>query len=109
MTEVELKFQIPETRRMALMKAVDPKKSEIIQLQAKYYDTPDHLLSAHGVALRQRLEGRGTDAPEVIEDRLAKASYELTFAPKFDKVIVNDDLEKAQAETLEVLKEFLNT
>ena len=49
-----------------------------------------------------------TDAPEVIEDRLAKASYELTFAPKFDKVIVNDDLEKAQAETLEVLKEFLN-
>ena len=59
-------------------------------------------------ALRQRLEGRGTDTPEVIEDRLAKASYELTFAPKFDKVIVNDDLEKAQAETLEVLKEFLN-
>ncbi len=59
-------------------------------------------------ALRQRLEGRGTDAPEVIEDRLAKASYELTFASKFDKVIVNDDLEKAQAETLEVLKEFLN-
>lgn len=59
-------------------------------------------------ALRQRLEGRGTDAPKVIEDRLAKASYELTFAPKFDKVIVNDDLEKAQAETLEVLKEFLN-
>ena len=57
MTEVELKFQIPETRRMALMKAVDPKKSEIIQLQAKYYDTPDRLLSAHGVALRQRLEG----------------------------------------------------
>lgn len=59
-------------------------------------------------ALRQRLEGRGTDTPEVIEDRLAKASYELTFAPKFDKVIVNNDLEKAQAETLEVLKEFLN-
>lgn len=57
--------------------------------------------------LRKRLEGRGTDTPEVIEDRLAKASYELTFAPKFDKVIVNDDLEKAQAETLEVLKEFL--
>ena len=59
-------------------------------------------------ALRQRLEGRGTDTPEVIEDRLAKASYELTFAPKFDKVIVNDDLEKAQTETLELLKEFLN-
>lgn len=57
MLEVELKFQIPEARRSALLKAVDPKKSEIIQLQAKYYDTPDRLLSSHGVALRQRLEG----------------------------------------------------
>ena len=37
--------------------------------------------------LRHRLEGRGTDAPEVIESRLAKAAYELTFAPKFDRVI----------------------
>lgn len=57
MIEVELKFQIPETRRTALVKAVDPKKSEVIQLQAKYYDTPDRLLSTQGVALRQRLEG----------------------------------------------------
>ncbi len=59
--------------------------------------------------LRKRLEGRGTDAPGVIEDRLAKASYELTFAPKFDKVIVNDDLEKAQAETLQLIKDFCNS
>lgn len=58
--------------------------------------------------LRHRLEGRGTDAPEVIESRLAKAAYELTFAPKFDRVIVNDDLEKAKAETLQVITDFLN-
>lgn len=57
MIEVELKFQIPEARRNALLKAVDPKKSEVIQLQAKYFDTPERLLSQHGVALRQRLEG----------------------------------------------------
>lgn len=57
MIEVELKFQIPEIRRNALLKAVDPKKSEVIQLQAKYFDTPDRLLSNQGVALRQRLEG----------------------------------------------------
>lgn len=56
--------------------------------------------------LRKRLEGRGTDTPQVIADRLAKASYELTFASKFDKVIVNDDLEKAQAEALQVIKDF---
>lgn len=58
--------------------------------------------------LRKRLEGRGTDAPEVIEGRIAKAEYELTFAPKFDKVIVNDDLEAAKVETLKVITQFLN-
>lgn len=57
MIEVELKFQIPEARRAALLKAVDPKKSETLQLQAKYFDTTDRLLSQHGVAIRQRLEG----------------------------------------------------
>lgn len=58
--------------------------------------------------LRRRLIGRGTDAPEVIEHRVAKAEYELSFASKFDKVIINDDLEVAKAETLKVIKEFLN-
>ena len=57
MVEVELKFQIPEARRNAILKAIDPKKSEIIHLQAKYYDTEDRQLAQHGVALRQRLEG----------------------------------------------------
>ena len=57
--------------------------------------------------LRRRLEGRGTDAPEVIEDRVAKAEYEMSFAPKFDKIIVNDDLETAKAEALEVITQFL--
>lgn len=59
--------------------------------------------------LRKRLVGRGTDAPEVIESRIAKAEYELSFAPKFDKVIVNDDLETAKAEALEVISRFLNS
>lgn len=59
-------------------------------------------------ALRQRLVGRATDAPEVIEDRLARASYELTFAPQFDRVVVNDDLDKAKAETLAIVREYLN-
>ncbi|MNY89769.1 CYTH domain protein [compost metagenome] len=57
MVEIELKFQISEARRTALLKALDPKKSETIQLQAKYFDTPDRLLAQHGAALRQRLEG----------------------------------------------------
>ncbi|MDD6211058.1 MAG: guanylate kinase [Bacteroidales bacterium] len=57
--------------------------------------------------LRRRLEGRGTDTPEVIEKRLEKAGFELSFAPRFDKVIINDDLETARREALETIKKFL--
>ena len=57
--------------------------------------------------LRRRLVGRATDAPEVIEQRLAKAEEELTYAPKFDVIIVNDDLEIAKAEALKTIGEFL--
>ena len=57
--------------------------------------------------LRRRLVGRGTDAPEVIDSRVAKAEYELTFAPRFDRVIVNDDLAAAQRQALNTVREFL--
>ena len=57
--------------------------------------------------LRRRLTKRGTDSPEQIEQRLSKAEYELTFAPYFDQVVVNDDLSLAEAETLHLVKEFL--
>ena len=57
--------------------------------------------------LRRRLVGRATDAPEVIEQRLAKAEEELTYAPKFDVIIVNDDLETAKAEALKTIGDFL--
>ena len=58
--------------------------------------------------LRQRLEKRGTDKPEVIENRLAKAEYEMSYAPKFDRIIENDDFEKARQETYDIIKEFIN-
>ena len=58
--------------------------------------------------LRRRLEGRGTDTPEAIENRLAKAEYELTFAPQFDQVVVNDDLDTAEQEALHLLQDFLD-
>jgi guanylate kinase len=57
--------------------------------------------------LRKRLVGRATDTPEAIEERLAKAEYELTFASQFDRVVVNDDLETAKQEALHIVKEFL--
>lgn len=58
-------------------------------------------------ALRARLVGRATDAPEVIEKRIERAAFELTFAEKFDKVVVNDDLEKAKAEIEKVIVDYL--
>ncbi|MBR1917650.1 MAG: guanylate kinase [Bacteroidaceae bacterium] len=57
--------------------------------------------------LRRRLEKRGTDSPEKIEQRLNKAAYELSFAPQFDVVITNDDLATAQREVVERVLEFL--
>ncbi|MEA2449913.1 MAG: guanylate kinase [Thermoleophilaceae bacterium] len=46
-------------------------------------------------ALRERLEGRSTDAPEEIERRLARAREELAARPEFKHVIENDDLDRA--------------
>ena len=59
--------------------------------------------------LRKRLVGRATDAPEVIESRIAKADFELGFAEKFDTVVINDDLEQAKADALNILQKFLNS
>ena len=53
--------------------------------------------------LRERLTGRGTDAPEVIERRLALAEVELQAAPSFDYAVVNDDLEGCVSQVLEIL------
>ncbi len=57
--------------------------------------------------LRRRLEGRATDSPDVIDQRIARAEYELTFAKKFDKIVINDVLEYAEADALAAIKEFL--
>ena len=56
--------------------------------------------------LRLRLTYRVTDAPDVIECRLNKAEYELSFASQFDIVIVNDNLEDAQKQALQAIQNF---
>ena len=57
--------------------------------------------------LRRRLENRDTDAPDVIDQRIARAEFELTFADKFDRVVINDILEYAEADALSAIKQFL--
>jgi len=58
-------------------------------------------------ALRRRLEGRATDAREVIDQRIARAEFELTFAPQFDRIVVNDDLATAEQDALKIVQAFL--
>ena len=58
--------------------------------------------------LRERLIKRGTDSPEAIEERVAKAEEEMEYAPKFDYVLVNDDLNTAYAESEKVVEDFLD-
>ena len=59
--------------------------------------------------LRRRLEKRATDSPEVIEDRIQRAEYELGFAFKYDCIIINDDLETAKKDAYDRVNDFLNT
>jgi len=58
--------------------------------------------------LKKRLEGRGTETPENIAVRLNKATYELSFSHTFNRVIINDNLEEACAQTEAAIKEFID-
>lgn len=58
--------------------------------------------------LRERLEARGTETPDAIQMRLDKAEYEMSFAPHFDTIIVNDNLEKAKSEIYEMVSGFID-
>lgn len=58
--------------------------------------------------LEKRLRNRGTDSEETIEKRLHKSEYEMSFADKFDCVIVNDDLTKAVNEVEDTIRKFIS-
>jgi len=58
--------------------------------------------------LRRRLENRNTDSKEVIEQRVQKASFEISFADKFDRIVINDNLQKATEEAGEIVRKFLD-
>jgi guanylate kinase len=58
--------------------------------------------------LRRRLIGRATDSMEQIEQRVAKAEYEMSFAPQFDRIVINDNLDEAKQQTLDTLRKFLS-
>ncbi len=57
--------------------------------------------------LKQRLEGRGTETPESMAERISKAAYESGYAHQFDSVVINDDVDLAAAELLQLVEGFL--
>ncbi len=57
--------------------------------------------------LKRRLESRGTESIESLHARVSKADYELSFKSHFDKIIVNDNLERACSEAAEIVRNFL--
>ena len=77
-------------------------KTEYVERALSIFIAPPSLEELH-----RRLVGRGTDSPEVIAYRVKRADFEMTFRESADVVIVNDDLEKAKAETLAVVQAFI--
>ncbi len=57
--------------------------------------------------LRRRLQGRATETADVIEQRVGRAEYEISYAPRFDAIVVNDDLDTAKADTLRLISDFV--
>ena len=57
--------------------------------------------------LMNRLKKRGTETEESLKKRIDKAEYELSFAPQFDRIVLNDDLATAQQEMIDLVQAFL--
>ena len=55
--EIELKFQLPASKKKSVLSLLNKQGAQKIRLQAKYFDTPDRLLAKHYVAIRLRQEG----------------------------------------------------
>ncbi len=58
--------------------------------------------------LRRRLVHRGTETAHSLEERVSKAASELTFAPQFDRIIINEHLNEATGELINMVEEFLS-
>ncbi len=81
-----------------------------MNVQKQYQDTALSIfIKAPSIEeLRRRLETRGTESPETLEERVAKAAEELQYAPEFDHVVVNDDLEVAYSQLFDIISKYIN-
>ncbi len=108
MFEIELKFQIPQEKQDALIKAFQRKNDRSLHLQAKYYDTPSFILSEHSISLRQRLENdqwvQTLKLPT--EQKLKRAEFEHVLATDETKLDLEVYLKNKQiAKSIQALLE----
>ena len=82
-----------------------------IHVQQQYPDSSLSLfIQTPSVAeLEKRLQGRGTESPESLAARINKAAYELSFRDQFNKLITNDELQRACAEAEAIVAEFIRS
>lgn len=108
MREVELKFQIAPQRRQALLKALDPKKSQQIHLQARYYDTPEQHLANAQIALRQRLEGDvWVQTLKASISPIERFEHNIELGECQDAPILDLQLYQAHAQAQQILQQAL--
>lgn len=106
------------TLRSELHRIWDARQTPLVDIDVKgalaiQEQYPDDTLSIFVQApslevLRQRLLHRGSETPQSLDERVSKAGFELSFATRFDSVIINDDLDTASAELLATVQAFLN-
>lgn len=88
---------------------IDVKGAIHVQQQFPHTSLSIFVLPPSLEELKKRLKARGTETHENIAVRLNKATYELSFSHSFDKVIINDKLNNACAETEDAIKKFINS
>lgn len=80
-----------------------------LQIKEKYPDCVTIFLLPPSIEeLERRLKGRGTETEDVIEKRLKTAKSELTYANQFDYTVINDDVEKAKNEIINIIANIKN-
>lgn len=87
---------------------IDVKGALNVQRQYKEQSLSIFIQTPSIEILRERLEKRGTETPESLEERVNKASYELSFAHQFDHILVNDNLEIASAALIAMVADYLH-
>jgi guanylate kinase len=106
-----LKSELERIWKSGKYPLVDIDVKGALSIQDSY---PDNSLSIFIEApslevLRQRLQNRGTETPQTLEERVNKAAFELTFASQFNSIIINDDLETATTELVNTVEQFLRS